>query len=220
MKEWRREGNHRCSRRANHPRALGEGSPKGNWNCRIYHGEYNKVVTRETGTGITNRDRNEKRKQSRSCGFEAKHSQLKHQYQNTELAENAVSSAFQLNISCRQLTARSGIFAAKGEQERPTKDDLKHRRKYLQLSFSLGNSATLHPIISANSSILLSASILNRLLLERQVYGKGNSENPPTFKTDKHQEGGDPHLQQIYPALSSSHWIYPLQCCKKIIGPA
>lgn len=31
------------------------------------------------------------RKQSPSCGFEAKHSQLKHQYQNTELAENAVS---------------------------------------------------------------------------------------------------------------------------------
>lgn len=57
--EWRREGNHRCSRRANHPRALGEGSPKGNRNCRIYHGEYNKVVTRETGTGITNSDRNE-----------------------------------------------------------------------------------------------------------------------------------------------------------------
>lgn len=51
----------------NHPRALGEGSRKGNWNCRIYRRDYSKIVTRETGTGTTERDRNESEKFKLEC---------------------------------------------------------------------------------------------------------------------------------------------------------
>lgn len=50
-------------------------------------------------------------------------------------------------------------------------------QEYIELSFLIrydkyrvGNSAILLPMISANSSILLAASTLNRLLLERLIF--------------------------------------------------
>lgn len=41
----------------------------------------------------------------------------------------------------------------------------------------------------------------------------------PNFKVDKHQEAGDPHLQQIFQVFSSFHLFYQQQCCMKIVTP-